>query len=446
MVPPWEMGAREPSAAVRGDYTRAAMEADVAIVGAGTAGAALALACAKRGLSVICLDRRPLDDTGARWVNGVASWMFDEAEVERPESDELVGEGHAFHLVAGWGPEKIVMHDHGVIEVDMRKLVERLQRSATEAGARILGEVNVTGWDGKDLSTTAGKVTARFYVDASGLSGARLLEQPPVHRRDLCAAAQEVRHVKDLEAARDFFLSRGVPPGDTLCFTSIAGGYSIVNVRLEGETIGILTGSIPAEGHPSGKELLDRFVGEHPFIGEKIFGGSRAIPLRRPYERLGSDNLALLGDAGCQVFSAHGSGIGIGLIAARMLAEALADGRGPHGYTVAWHRKYGPLFATYELFRRFSQSLSVAELEAMMKAGLMDELTVGSGLAQRLPKVTAEMALSKLTAVSSAPTLAFRLGKVLARAAIAGAVYARCPQSPSRFERWAGRVRRLMEG
>lgn len=420
------------------------MNADVVIVGAGTAGAAAALACAKRGLSVLSIDRRPLEEAGARWVNGVASWMFEEAEIEQPEGDELVGGGHSFHLVAGWGPRKVVMRDHGVLEVDMRKLVDRLRRGAESKGARFLGEVNVTRFDGRELETTAGKVKGRFYVDASGLSGARLLDQAPVDRHDLCAAAQEVRHVKDIDAARDFFLSQGIPPGDTLCFTGIAGGYSIINVRLEGETVGILTGSIPAEGYPSGRELLDRFVTEHAFIGDRVFGGARAIPLRRPYERLGRDATALLGDAGCQVFSAHGSGIGIGLIAAKMLAEALSDGRGPFGYTVAWHRRYGALFATYELFRRFSQTLSVDDLDTMMGAGLMDEVTVSAGLGQRLPKITREVALSKLRAVSKAPGLSLRLGTVLGRAAVAGSLYSQCPEEPRAFERWAGWIRKTM--
>lgn len=421
------------------------MKADVAIVGAGTAGAAAALACARKGLEVVCLDRRPLAEAGARWVNGVAAWMFDEAGVPRPKGDELVGEGHAFHLIAGRGPEKVVMHGHEVLEVDMRKLVERLQTSATEAGARFIGEAHIEGFDGEELRTSAGQVRARFYIDASGLSGARLLEQLQVERSDLCAAAQEVREVRNLDAARAWFDSQGVRPGDTLCFTGIAGGYSIINARLDGETIGILTGSIPAEGHPSGKELLDGFVAEHDFIGDKIYGGARAIPLRRPYERLGQGNVALLGDAACQVFSAHGSGIGIGLIAARILAEALADGRGPHGYTVTWHRRYGGLLATYELFRRFSQSLTIPELEAMMRAGLMDATTVGSGLEQRLPKVTAELALAKAVAVSKAPGLALRLGKVLAKGAMAGWLYAQCPEEPAKFEAWAERVRRLLE-
>ncbi|MFO7562449.1 MAG: FAD-dependent oxidoreductase [Enhygromyxa sp.] len=41
------------------------MRFDVAIIGAGTAGAGAAWQCARRGLRVVCLDARPLAEAGA---------------------------------------------------------------------------------------------------------------------------------------------------------------------------------------------------------------------------------------------------------------------------------------------------------------------------------------------------------------------------------------------
>ena len=110
---------------------------DVAVVGAGTAGAAAAAACAERGLSALCVDRLPLDEAGARWVNGVAADVFERAGIEAPEGDELVGGPHPFHMLAGWGPKRVVVDGHGVIEVDMRRLVARLQALARKFGAHI---------------------------------------------------------------------------------------------------------------------------------------------------------------------------------------------------------------------------------------------------------------------------------------------------------------------
>jgi len=361
------------------------VQRDVVVVGAGTAGAAAALACAARGLSVLVLERGPLDRAGARWVNGVPGWAFDEAGIARPVGEELHGSGQAFHLVAGWGPRRVVLRGHDVLDVDMRHLVERLQRLARDAGAELRGGVRVQRFDGDVLHTSEGDVRARWLVDASGLAGARLLARPALARTDLCAAAQQVHRIADRAAADAFLADHDVSEGETLCFAGIAGGYSIVNVTVRRDTVGILTGSVPAEGHPSGQRLLDDFVAREAWIGARLFGGSRAVPLRLPYTRLYQGRVALVGDAGCQVFSAHGSGIGAGMVAGRMLADALAAGRGVEGYSRDWWRRYGAQYVLYDLFRRFSQQLSARGVERLMSLGVLSESRLLAGLEQRWP-------------------------------------------------------------
>jgi flavin-dependent dehydrogenase len=362
------------------------MQLDLVIVGAGTAGAALAMHAARAGLRVVCVERRPLDQAGARWVNGVPCWMFHEAGIVEPAGEERVAAGEPFHLLAGWGPMRVIVRKHDMVDVDMRLLVARLQREAVQAGADLRGEVTVHGLSGDALATSTGELRARWIVDASGLAGARLLEQPRLSPSDLCAAAQQVRQVRDPAGARAFLARQEVEPGTTLCFSAVAGGYSIVNVRVEGDRVSLLTGSVPAQGHPGGAQLLASFVSEQPWIGDRLFGGARAIPLRRP-QLLARGPVALLGDAGTQVFSAHGSGIGLGLVAARQLADALASGAGPEGYARDFHRRWGTLLASYDLLRRASQRLSARHVGWMMRSGLMNESSVRAALEQRLPLV-----------------------------------------------------------
>jgi hypothetical protein len=55
---------------------------------------------------------------------------------------------------------------------------------------------------------------------------------------------------------------------------------------LRSDHINILTGSVPGDGHPSGRKMLDDFVASHSWIGERQFGGSAAIPIRRPFDTL----------------------------------------------------------------------------------------------------------------------------------------------------------------
>ncbi|TNF25778.1 MAG: FAD-dependent oxidoreductase, partial [Deltaproteobacteria bacterium] len=363
------------------------MKADVIIIGAGTAGAATALQCARRGLRVIVLERRPLDRAGAHWHNGVPAWSFDAAGIARPVAPELAGAGHAFHLVAGWGPTRVVVEDHDVLEVDMGLLVARLQREARAAGAVLVDDVRVVGCDGGHLDTTAGPFDARWIVDASGFGGVGLIPAARVQRDDICTATQRVYGVSDVPAAQAWFRERGVEPGDTLCHTSVAGGFSIVNLRLHGDELAILTGTIPSDEIPSGRALLEDFVGALPWLGARRSGGSSPIPLRRPYDHLASERVALIGDAACQVFAAHGSGISAQLVASRILAEALADGEGPLGYQRRWQRRWGGLFAAYDLFRRFSERLDADALERLMRVGVMRPDAVREGMAQRWPRL-----------------------------------------------------------
>lgn len=412
--------------------------ADVVIVGAGTAGSAAALLCAQRGLSVLCLERGALERAGARWVNGVAASAFDAAGIARPRAPELLAAGVDFHLLAGWGPERVTMRDHELLEVDMRLLVARLQREARAAGAEFMSDISVKGFEGQRLMTSAGALRARWYVDASGMAGARLLDPPRPRPQDLCAAAQQVHQVVDPAAARMFYARHGARVGDTICFSGIEGGYSIVNVRVElGEVnqVAILTGSIPALGWLPGRVILRDFVEQHSWIGPKIFGGSRAIPLGRPHAQLYRDNIAAIGDAAGQVFSAHGSGVGPGMLAARLLADALADGRDLKGYQDDWQRRYGGLFDGYVRIREFNQALTGADLRSLMTSGLVDADMVMDGLVQRMPRVRAQVALAKLAGALRAPRLAADLLPVLAHLAASSARHAALPAARTAHER-----------
>ncbi len=420
------------------------LEVDVAVVGLGTAGAAVAAFLAEGGLSVIGLDRRPLDAAGARWVNGVPAWMFHEARVALPVAPELRGGGHPFHVVCGTGPSRVVLRDTGVLEVDMRHLVSRLQERARAAGARLEGEIRAVSRSGELLATSAGTLRATYVIDASGLGGAGLMSTTAPAPEHICVAAQAVHTVADLGAARAYMTRHEIGPGETLCFTGIAGGFSILNLRLHGETLSILTGSIPALGHPSGNAILDTFVQEEPWVGEQIFGGARAIPLSRPVDRIVEGSVALLGDSARQVFTVHGSGIGIGLIAARTLADTLCAGDPLDAYRVRWMRSYGALQATYEVFRRFSAGLTVEELRALVEAGLMNAKAAGPTMAQRWPAIDPSgWARSALGALNE-PALGVRLAGVGVRMALVRALYATHPKNPDQVASWARRVERTL--
>lgn len=292
-------------------------------------------------------------------------------------------------MIAGWGPHpRVEVEAPDSLSVDMRLLVDRLQRMAREAGAEFRPQVGVEACGEHRLVTNQGTFEADWIVDASGIAGAAIFPRPWVDPTDLCGAAQGTYRVSDMSQAEGFFEERGARPGQTLCYTGVAGGFSVVNLRLHGESLGVLTGSIPASGAPSGQLLLQEFVRDQRWIGSRSFGGARAIPVCSPFSPLFSGRVAFVGDAACQVFPAHGSGIGSGMIAARMLADALSSGQGLHGYAASWHHRYGALHASYDLMRRLSQTFTPGTIGLMMRHHLLDETSLQAGLGQVFPALS----------------------------------------------------------
>ncbi|MCP4805607.1 MAG: hypothetical protein GY913_10955 [Proteobacteria bacterium] len=376
---------------------------DVAVIGLGTAGAAVAAQCARRGLSVVGYDARPLEAAGARWVNGVPAWAFDAAGFDRPLPPELHGEGLEFHLLAGWGPHRVVCRDHDLMEVDMRHFHSRLIRLAQRHGARLHGETKVTEVP-----------DARFVIDATGLNGLNLLGRPKLEPVDICVAAQEMREVRDQQEARRFFERHEVEPGHTLCFSGMAGGYSIVNLRFDGEHLGILTGSIPGAGHPSGPKLLADWVAENDWVGDTIFGGSRALPLAAPPVDLVRGNVASIGDAAWMTHSAHGSGIAQQMLSSRILAESIVIGDLAE-YEYRWLRDYGGILSGMDLFRRFTCSLDEGELVRLMESDALPAGGTRKILTQRLPLMAPSDLMTAIKGLSHVPRLAARFLPVMAR-------------------------------
>jgi menaquinone-9 beta-reductase len=440
---------------------------DVVVLGAGTAGSAAAAFLAQAGRSVALLDAKPLDRAGARWVNGVPPWMFDRVGLARPTGPELRGDANGFTLAGRSGRVCLTLDPSPIWGVDMRLLVSRLQGLALDAGARLWGGARVTELaltgnrpTALEVQTEGGRLRLRadLFVDASGRNGAIRRRVPelarhcrPVPAEHLCSAAQSVCHVADPVGARAFMDAHGLRDGHVLCKAGVSGGYSITNVGVEGDEVDLLTGAIAQPQYQSGPALLDGLRAQHPWIGDEVFGGAGVIPLRRPYDRLGAPGVALLGDAACQVFGAHGSGIGLGLLAARQLADVVGHAEDPGAlesvwaYQAAFHRTWGPLVAISDLFRRHSQAQDEWQIEAMLSAGLMSPASYEAGLAQQIPVMDLVEGVRTAAALARHPRVGAGLLATAARMGPAVALYRRHPQRPDpvALGRWSRRVARV---
>jgi flavin-dependent dehydrogenase len=422
------------------------LDVDVLVVGAGSAGAATALALAQGGRRVMLVDKRERGTTGARWVNAVPRWCFERSGFGVPGSGALFkahapASGGAMHLVAPSGRARVVMRGVDNLHVDMRGLVADLLARAEAAGALLrrghVTDVVIEGDRARAVSFEDGStrftVRARLIVDASGIGGAvrRRVDVlaracPDAEPRDRCVAAQAQYEVRDRDALAGFLARHGLQPGDDVAFPGVAGGYSTLTLftRPDLSEVGVLTGSIPALGVVDGGALLDRFVAGAPFLGAQLYGGRGAIPLRRPYTTLGAGGVALVGDAACQVYSSHGSGVGVGLLAARALAESVGSEDDPGGSAAldAYGRRFrgahGGLLAASDAFRRHVQGLGPDDLDRMIGTGLLDESLASAALEQRSARPDLAFLLAAPGRAARSPGAAARFLPVAARSVL----------------------------
>lgn len=442
---------------------------DVVVVGAGTAGAGVALQFARRGRRVVLLEQRSADAAGARWDNGVLARHFELADIDPPEPPECVERGTT--VMVGPDGTSFTLPHNPVLDTDMRALGARLIDGALAHGAEVIDHVRDVQVEqrggrvrGVRCSTVGGgdvRIDAALVVDAGGRRGpvrrqVPLLEQwcPEVSPAGLCSAAQYAHHVADRGGAAAFLDRHGAAPGDTVSFLGFAGGFSLLSIAVSADldTTSVLTGTLGTREWGTGPSLMSLARSQHRWIGEPDFGGAGLIPLRRPYARFTAPGVALVGDAAGQMFPAHGSGIGISLVAGAMLAEAtttaddLGDETALWRYQAGFQRTHGGTLAAYDVVRRLSTRLGTAGVAEMFRSGLVGADSTMAGLRQEWwsPPPTELPRLA--VGLVARPTLAARVLPALARASAAHRVYAQYPEVPDEaaLRRWSRRTETLL--
>ncbi|MBI2602198.1 MAG: FAD-dependent oxidoreductase [Deltaproteobacteria bacterium] len=418
-------------------------EADVVVVGGGVTGTYAAELFAKAGFQCILVDKQVRGRTGAHWINGVPLFMLKEAGLGRPPVDCLYGAGDPFILVPddSTPDARIRVQSDELFDVDMRCYGEWFLRRAEEAGVKLHFNTSVKRFDlnkaggPRSASCTTGKDNvkyhAKLFVDASGLAAVVRKHVPFLKRNcpvpqpsELCSASSYVYSIKDKAGARNYMRRHHFKAGEILAFSGTHGNFSIFRIQIAKDLsqVAFLTGTLAERHYPHSRKLLDAFIQEHRWVGSELFGGSRLIPIRQPYSHLVHHGVALLGDAACQNYTIHGSGIGIGLVAAKELVDAVTKGanartlgtrRNLLKYERNFHRKWTGHLCSAEAIRRFVTGMPKGKMDGLLASGALSEALIESVLSQKKLKPKAADIAKHVKAIKAHPKILFDVAPLL---------------------------------
>ncbi len=327
---------------------------DVAIVGAGPAGATAAHRLALAGAKVVVLDHsHPREKPCGGGISARARKMF-------PELDELAALGKSgtrLRLVSPAGRVTVVEGGGDTFAIDRAILDAQLLKRAVDAGARHLAEKVLaidkepSGWS---LMTSAGVLRTKTLIGADGvLSRVRHALLGPIPRAHLAFGAHAL-------------IERLDPPSALLQFFGDRRGYAWIFNRKDQSSLGV---GMPDVGKGDWRALLQRLLREQaPGYAPSIRGWllPQASNEAAFAPKLGGDDWCVIGDAAGHVDPFTGEGILYAMWGARIAAECLLRG-GLSSYDARWREEFLPRLLKHLKMAALLERKHL--LEAMLAAG-----------------------------------------------------------------------------
>lgn len=377
---------------------------DCLIVGAGIPGCTLALKLARYGLHVALVDKLRERKIGHSWEVTVEKDMFARAGILLPEERHCVeiSEYDRYYALKrehfvevcnlGKFPDNISISHQYLNQLLLQKLssLKIDFYDNFQVDAPLIQEDRVCGVKGYYWSIFNKRqfkdLRASLLVDASGVASVlrkRLPETYPVkkklRRQDFAYAWQQLRFPSESEKA-DLMQEFAIKPGMAYTRLGIASAFENIFLRKDG-SLSLIFGASTLASEKSARQLCHDFSRQWPFLGSLVQEGGGIIPLRRALDSMVGDRFLCIGDAACQTIPTMGSGTGSAFYAADKAARCIlgAINRDDCSLNSLWlyNRSYqaqrGSVLASYDIIRRFLQSLSLQDLERVFNAGLLKD-------------------------------------------------------------------------
>jgi len=300
---------------------------DIAVVGAGPAGAMAALSACKPGLKVCLIERKPEAGAPVRCGEGIGRKGLLNYVEPRPEWVKNIVKKSM--MVSPSGIKVQIANVEESYIVDREKMDSDIVTMAVDAGAELFLDTTVisvfkSGTSYNIETTSHGTLQSKIIIIADGVESktARCLGwNTTLALKDIetCAFARIVSPFIEKETCVFYTGSRVAP-----------GGYVWVFPRGNGEAnVGLgISGAKSSSG--KARELLDRFI-ESEFPAARVYnhhcGG---VPASLWLHPLVKDGAMIIGDAARQVNALSGGGISYSLFAGKtagtMAAKSICNG------------------------------------------------------------------------------------------------------------------------
>lgn len=299
------------------------MLVDVAVVGGGPAGLAVAIGAARRGLSVAVLEARSgaTDKACGEGILPAGVAALDELGISGALADAARLDSVRWIDRDGATAEALLPH-RGGLGVRRTTLIEALRARASSEGAALHDGVRVRSHLRTRRSVALltdlpemPRIDASVLVAADGLSS-------PLRR----AEGLDV----PMRASRRFGMRRhfAVRPWSSSVEVHLGDGMEAYVTPVGPERVGV---ALLFEHETRGRASFDALLLRFPALAERLHGAPAASktlgagPFERAAHSRTHDRFALVGDAAGYLDAVTGEGLSLSFRAARVLAESLPD-------------------------------------------------------------------------------------------------------------------------
>ncbi len=337
---------------------------DVAIVGAGPAGSSSAISLARKGYSVILLDKSlfPREKLCGDFLNPINWPIFEYLSV----ADELLSLEHdeitAFRITSFFGAEASIrfpVESNHSFGLGLRRsyLDHLLLRQAEKAGAAVRQGLRATalsresgGWSiNLGNHSTQQSVRSTFLIGADGRNSwvaHRLGLAQSSERRGNCVAFQiHLQGVKGLKGEVQIHLF----PGGYGGLVGLGEGTTNLCLTLEREKV---------RKDSSLESIFDKFLYRNPYLTESLTGSEVVGTVRSSYpvyfspRRFYGDGFLLVGDAARVTEPVTGEGVYFALRSGELAAEAIDRAFSKRDFSAQQFSNYQRLYQRAFSFRQ----------------------------------------------------------------------------------------------